>query len=75
MPRQKELERHNDEGEQMQRHVLATLLESAKDTEYGRKHLFDIAKGYEDFTANTPLNTYEELKGGMERETCSGREQ
>ena len=44
VPRQKELERHNDEGEQMQRHVLATLLESAKDTEYGQNHLFDIAE-------------------------------
>lgn len=39
VPRQQELERHNDEGEAMQRHVLATLLESANDTEYGRKHL------------------------------------
>ena len=67
MPRQKELDRHNDEGEAMQRHVLTTLLESAKDTEYGRKHLFDIAKGYEDFIANTPLNTYEELKGDIDR--------
>ena len=67
VPRQKELDRHNDEGEAMQRHVLTTLLESAKDTEYGRKHLFDIAKGYEDFIANTPLNTYEELKGDIDR--------
>ena len=68
VPRQQELERHNDEGEAMQRHVLATLLESANDTEYGRKHLFDIAKGqYEGFIAHTPLNTYEELKGDIDR--------
>ena len=50
VPRQQELERHNDEGEAMQRHVLATLLESANDTEYGRKHLFDIAKGPVSYT-------------------------
>ena len=34
VPRQQELKRYDDEGEAMQRHVLATLLESAKDPEY-----------------------------------------
>lgn len=67
VPRQKELERHNNEGEAMQKHVLATLLESAKDTEYGRKHMFDIVKGYDGYAAHTPLNTYEELKEDIDR--------
>ena len=68
VPRQQELKRYDDEGEAMQRHVLATLLESAKDTEYGRKHLFDIANGqYDGFVAHTPLNSYEELKGDIDR--------
>ena len=68
VPRQVELKRYDDEGEAMQRQVLATLLESAKDTEYGRKHLFDIANGqYDGFVAHTPLNSYEELKGDIDR--------
>lgn len=39
----------------------------ATDTEYGRKHLFSTIKRYEDFTANVPLNTYEELKADIDR--------
>ena len=65
--RQKELERHVDEGEIMQRQVLTTLIDAAKDTEYGRNHLFASTKGYDDFAAHTPLNTYEELKGDIDR--------
>ena len=43
------------------------LVERAKDTEYGRKHLFATIKSYEDFTQNIPVNTYEELKGDIDR--------
>ena len=63
----KELERHQNEGEQLQRQVLTRLLQTAKDTEYGRNHLFDQMKGYDDFIKHTPLNTYEELKGDIDR--------
>ena len=65
--RQKELERHQNEGEELQRKVLARLTKRAKDTEYGRNHLFDMVKDYEDFVRNTPVNTYEELKGDIDR--------
>lgn len=67
LPRQKELERHNNEAETLQRHVLKHLLDRAKDTEYGRNHLFGSARGYEDFAKNTPINSYEELKGDIDR--------
>lgn len=65
--RQRELEKHQTEGEQLQRQVLSYLLQEAKDTEYGRNHLFGQAKDYEDFAKNIPVNTYEELKNDIDR--------
>lgn len=66
-PRQKELGLHTNGGETLQRKVLAQLLDAAKNTEYGRKHLFGATKGYEDFARHTPVNTYEELKDDIDR--------
>ena len=66
-PRWHELERHQTDGEALQREVLARLTSRAKDTEYGRKHLFDAVKSYDDFVRNTPVNTYEELKNDIDR--------
>ena len=65
--RQKELERHGKEGVQMQAEVLKSLLERASDTEYGRDHIFNMTRSYEEFTHNVPVNTYEELKGDIDR--------
>ncbi len=65
--RQRELEKHQTEGEQLQRQVLSRLLQQAKDTEYGRNHLFGQARNYEDFAKNIPVNTYEELKNDIDR--------
>lgn len=65
--RMKELERHQTQGEQLQRQVLAHLMQEAKETEYGRNHLFGQVKNYEDFQHNIPLNTYEELKSDIDR--------
>ena len=66
-PRWRELERHQTQGEQLQREVLARLLDRAKDTDFGRKHLFSATKDYDDFVRNTPLSSYEELKGDIDR--------
>ncbi len=65
--RQKELEKHISDGEMLQRKTLQRLLAHAKDTEYGRNHLFDKTAGYDDFARNTPVNTYEELKADIDR--------
>lgn len=62
-----ELDRYDTEGEEMQRRVLAHLVARAKDTEYGRKHVFDAVRSYDDFVRNVPVNTYEELKGDIDR--------
>ena len=67
VPRQVELERHYTEGETLQHEVLKSLVERASDTEYGRNHVFKGIKGYEDFAKNVPVNTYEELKGDIDR--------
>ena len=66
-PRQRELENYQNGGEVMQRTVLSRLVAEAKDTEYGRNHAFASIKGYEDFAKHIPVNTYEELKGPIDR--------
>lgn len=65
--RQKEIERHAKHADLTQQQALRHLLERAKDTEYGRNHLFGSTKTYEDFAKNVPVNTYEELKGDIDR--------
>ena len=66
-PRQRELEKHFTQGKALQEAVLTKLIAKAKDTEYGRNHAFDSIKGYDDFTKQTPVNTYEELKDSIDR--------
>ena len=65
--RQRELERHQQEGETLQREVLKQLTAEAKDTEYGRQHAFGAMRGYDDFARHVPVNTYEELKDSIDR--------
>lgn len=67
VPRQHILERYQNEGEILQRAVLEHLVETAKDTEYGRNHAFTAVKGYDGFISHVPVNTYEELKGDIDR--------
>ena len=67
VPRMRALEKHQTQGEQLQREVLRHLLASAKDTKYGREHGFATMKGYDNFVRHTPVNTYEELKGAIDR--------
>jgi len=66
-PRQKELERHQNEAEAMQCEVLRHLTSSAKDTEYGHQHALGDIRKYEQFTRNVPVNSYEELKESIDR--------
>lgn len=65
--RQKELDKYTNNGLAMQQEVLHYLVEYAKDTEYGRNHLFSTIQSYDDFVQNVPVNTYEELKGDIDR--------
>ena len=65
--RQKELDRHLNEASILQQEVLSRLIETAKNTEYGVRHLFGATRDYAAFAQNVPLNTYEDLKGDIER--------
>jgi hypothetical protein len=67
VPRQHALERYQNEGEALQRAVLEHLVQTAKDTEFGRNHAFAAIKNYDDFIGHVSVNTYEELKGDIDR--------
>lgn len=67
LPRQRELEKHFTQPEELQRRVLNYLLSKGENTEYGRNHMLGSCRSYEDFVKNVPVNTYEELKGDIDR--------
>ncbi len=67
LPRQRALERHLTDGEALQRSVLTHLVDMAKNTEYGLGHAFASLRSYDDFVRHVPLNSYEELKGQIDR--------
>lgn len=66
-PRARQIDRYATQAEQLQRDVLARLLAKAADTEWGARHGYAGTKDYEQYAAATPLNTYEELKGYIDR--------
>ena len=63
----RELEKHQTGGEQLQRAVLQHLIARAGSTEYGREHGFASIRNYDDFAKMNPVNSYEELKGQIDR--------
>jgi len=63
----RELEKHQSGGEVLQRAVLRHLISRARDTEYGREHGFATTRSYDDFVRMNPVNSYEELKGQIDR--------
>ena len=65
--RQKDIEKYDNGAEELQIQTLRYLTETAKNTEYGRKHAFCAVKSYEDFADSIPVNTYEELKEDIDR--------
>ena len=67
LSRQKELQRHQTEGEALQQSVFDHLITMGCQTEYGRRHSFNSIHSYEDFTRLVPQNSYEELKGDIDR--------
>jgi len=67
VPRQHALEKHLNGGEQLQRDILKQLLAKGSDTEYGHKYNFSGIRSYDDYFRNVPVNSYEELKGYIDR--------
>ena len=66
-PRLHQLDLYRTEAEVLQRGVLKSLLGKAVGTEWGRAHGYAKDLCYEAFARQTPLNTYEELKGYIDR--------
>lgn len=67
LSRQRELERHESEGESLQRLVLDGLISKGRLTEFGRGHGFDCIRSYDDFARQVPQQSYEDLKGDIDR--------
>ena len=65
--RLKAIARYATDAEEIQRKVLARLLREAAQTAYGRDHEFGEIRSYEEFSRTVPVNTYEELKGFIDR--------
>ncbi len=65
--RQKAIARYATHAEEIQMKVLRRLVSEARDTEWGREHGYANVASYEDFAKNVPVNTYEELKGYIQR--------
>ena len=54
-------------AEELQAKVLQRLIRQSLHTEWGRSHGFKNVKDYGAFAATSPVNTYEELKGYIDR--------
>lgn len=65
--RLKAIAHYATDAEEIQRKVLARLLREAAQTAYGRDHGFGEIRSYEEFSRTVPVNTYEELKGFIDR--------
>lgn len=66
--RQKALERYQSHAEEIQDKVMHHLVERAESTEWGKSHNFRSIANYDDFVRHLgPVNTYEELKGYIQR--------
>lgn len=61
-------------SEVVQRKQLACLVALARNTHWGEKHHYNGIKSYEDFVANVPVSTYEELSPWIMRQLKGERD-
>ena len=66
-PRRRKLEKYDSQAEALQMQTLRRLLEKGRDTEWGQAHHYNRLTDYAGFAASSPVNTYEELKGFIDR--------
>ncbi|PRY53178.1 GH3 auxin-responsive promoter [Arcticibacter pallidicorallinus] len=52
---------------EVQQQVMATLVDEARYTAFGKDHNFDEIRTYEDFKKNVPVRDYEDLRPYIER--------
>lgn len=65
--RQKSISKYENQTEELQSKVLQKLIRQAIHTEWGQTHGFAQVNDYNSFTKTSPINTYEELKGYIDR--------
>lgn len=65
--RRRQLDLYVTHAQELQERVLRRLLTRASDTEWGHAHGYSSSMTYDEFAARTPVNTYEELKGYIDR--------
>jgi len=51
-----------NQADQAQERIFHTLIETAKATEFGRRHSFEKIHSYEDYKKNVPVREYEGIK-------------
>jgi GH3 auxin-responsive promoter family protein len=65
--RQRELENYATQTESIQTEVLHKLIRQGAQTEWGEGHAFHSIRSWEQFADRTPITTYEDLKGYIDR--------
>ncbi len=63
----KELRKKSKSVDKTQHDVLMAIIDYAKNTEYGQKHKFSTIKSIRDFQHLVPINTYDDLKGSIDK--------
>ena len=66
-PRQKAIAEYASKAEAIQNRVLQQLVAKAENTEWGLQHDYRTLKSYQDFQQRVPIQTYEEIKGYVDR--------
>jgi hypothetical protein len=65
--RQKAIAQYATQAEAIQNKVLQQLVAKASGTEWGKEHQYRAIKNYQDFQQRVPVQTYEEIKGYVDR--------
>ena len=65
--KKKSISKYENQTEELQSKVLQKLIRQTIHTEWGQTHGFAQVNDYNSFTKTSPINTYEELKGYIDR--------
>ena len=65
--RMKRIERYMQRPEEAQERWLRSMLDTARNTEFGRQYNFGALKNAEDFARTVPVQDYDSLKGSIAR--------
>ena len=66
-PRMRAIERYATDAEGLQMQVMRRLVQKAASTEWGKLYNYHTIRDYDTFSQRLPIQTYEEVKGYVER--------